>query len=257
MTDEVIRYEVADGIALITLWRPAALNALNAALRDAIADAVDRAGADPQVRAVILTGSGDRAFCVGVDLKELGSSGVTINGDKDPVRSIEACPKPVIAAVNGLAITGGFELVLACDVIFAAEEARFADTHVRVGVIPGWGLSQRLSRAIGVYRAKELSLSGNFLSAATAAQWGLVNRVTPRDRLMAEAYELAGQFASAPGDMVAAYKRTIDEGFAMTFGAAMTYEKAESERHAATLTPQEIEARRAGVLARGREQSAA
>lgn len=255
MADEVIRYEVEDGIALVTLWRPEALNALNAALRDAIADAVDRAGADPDVRSVILTGSGDRAFCAGVDLKELGQQGVTINGDKDPVRSIEACPKPVIAAVNGVAITGGFEIVLACDSIIAVEDARFADTHVRVGVIPGWGLSQRLSRAIGIYRAKELSLSGNFLTAPVAAQWGLVNRVVPRDQLLAAARELAGAFASAPADMVTAYKRTIDEGFAMPFGAAMDYEKQVSERHAASIDPGEIEARRAGVLARGRTQS--
>src|SRR5260370_17359052 len=101
-----------------------------------------------------------------------------------PVLAIRGCPKPVIGAINGVAITGGFEVALACDVLIASTTARFADTHARVGVMPGWGLSQKLPRVIGLYRAKELSLTGNYLSAAQAEAWGLVNRVVPPDELL-------------------------------------------------------------------------
>ena len=128
---------------------------------------------------------------------------------KDPVRAMAAFSGPVIGAINGVAITGGFELALACDVLIASSNARFADTHARVGVMPGWGLSQKLSRAVGIYRAKELSLSGNFLSAEQANDWGLVNRVVAPEDLMPQARALAEDTLGAGRDHAEAIKALI------------------------------------------------
>src|SRR5262249_22598137 len=160
-----------------------AMNALSKALRAALHQGLQELEADPAIRAIVLTGAGERAFTAGLDLKELGSDpdGMTAANAPDPalnpVAAVLACRKPVVGAINGAAITGGFELALACDVLICSSAARFADTHARVGIAPGWGLSQRLSRLIGPYRAKQLSLTGNFLDARTAEAWGLVNMV--------------------------------------------------------------------------------
>ena len=125
--------------------------------------------ADPEVRVMILTGA-DPAFCAGLDLKELGVSGLSSDSEVIGSLPFSSLTKPLIGAVNGPAVTGGFELALGCDLLIASERAKFADTHARVGVVPGWGLSQRLPRLIGINRAKELSLTGNFLDAHTAYQ---------------------------------------------------------------------------------------
>lgn len=155
-----------------------------------------------------------------------------------------------------MAITGGFEVALACDVLIASENARFADTHARVGVMPGWGLSQKLSRLIGISRAKELSLTGNFLDADTACAWGLVNRVVPAGELVAAAKQLASDMASADPGMVRAYKALIDEGFALPFGAAMDREHAVSSARNAKVEGSAVEERRRAVMERGRSQQA-
>lgn len=149
----VVLVEKSGGIATVTLNRPTAMNALSRQLRSAIATTFEELEADPTVKVAILTGAG-KAFCAGLDLKELGSGASTVGGtisDKDPASSIGRFSGPVIGAINGVAITGGFELALACDVLICSEAARFADTHARVGILPGWGLSQKLSRAIGIY----------------------------------------------------------------------------------------------------------
>ncbi|PKQ04043.1 MAG: enoyl-CoA hydratase, partial [Alphaproteobacteria bacterium HGW-Alphaproteobacteria-11] len=182
MSEPVILVEKSCGIATVTLNRPTAMNALSRDLRRAIAETFEELEADENIRVAILTGAG-KAFCAGLDLKELGGDASAVGGnsggvnstigDKDPVTSIGRFSGPVIGAINGVAITGGFELAIACDVLICSENARFADTHARVGILPGWGLSQKLSRAIGIYRAKELSLTGNFLSASQANEWGL------------------------------------------------------------------------------------
>lgn len=213
------------GYAVVTLNRPASLNALSHELRSMLADTFEELEADAGVRAVILTGNG-RGFCAGLDLKELAAGkNEGQERPRDPVAAIGRFSGPVIGAINGVAITGGFELALACDVLIVSEEARFADTHARVGIMPGWGLSQKLSRAIGIYRAKELSLSGNFLSAAQADAWGLVNRVVPADQLLPQARQLAEDMLSANPDMLVAYKKNIDDGFAMNFGDGMKLER--------------------------------
>lgn len=243
------------GCACLTLNRPQALNALSAALRGALVDALHTLAADDTVRVVVLTGAG-KAFCAGLDLRELGSEGVPTLGDaNDPVRALAAFGKPVIAAVNGAAVTGGFELALACDVLLASTEARFADTHARIGVIPGWGLSQKLSRLIGLPRAKELAFSGNFVNAETAERWGLVNRVLPPDALLPAAFALAADMASAEPGMLQAYKRLIDEGFELPLGEAMALEAARSAEWAAAQTPEALAQRRDAVQQRGRAQT--
>jgi enoyl-CoA hydratase len=253
--------EKSDQITVVTLNRPEAMNAMSKAMRSELYKAMVALDADPEVSVVILTGAGERAFTAGLDLKELGSdpkamSAANAEGaDENPVKAIELCSKPVIGAINGVAITGGFEVALACDVLIASENARFADTHARVGIMPGWGLSQKLSRLIGIYRAKELSLTGNFLDAQTACEWGLVNRVVPAGELMATAKKLAADMATIPVETLALYKRIIDEGFALPFGQALAHEHAHSSAHNRTVTPEAVEARRAAIQARARGQS--
>ena len=257
----MLKIEIEDGIAVVTLNRPEAMNALSKAMRQALYDGLKSVEANPDVRVIVLTGAGDRAFTAGLDLKELGSDPNGLGAANaaepvaNPVKAIETCSKPVIGAINGVAITGGFEVALACDILIASERARFADTHARVGILPGWGLSQKLSRLIGVYRAKELSLSGNFIDAKTAEAWGLVNRVVAPEDLLPQAKRLAQDIASVPADAVQQYKKLIDEGFAISFGDSLKHETATTSKLNAAVTPEAVEARRAQVQARGRTQS--
>ena len=170
----------------------------------------------------------------------------------DPVSALQRFRGPVIGAINGVAMTGGFELALACDVLIASPQARFADTHARVGIAPGWGLSQKLSRAIGIYRAKELSLTGNWVSAEQAAAWGLVNRVVPAEGLLDAARALARDMLSCVPEMLVRYKSIIDDGFALPFGEGMALEKARSTEFNAKVGAAAVEARREAVRARNR-----
>jgi len=247
-------------VAVVTMNRPEAMNALSSGLRAELAAAMVEVDSDDTIHAVVLTGAGTRAFTAGLDLKELGVAGLgAANAETpaaNPVKAIEQCRKPVIGAINGVAITGGFEVALACDILIASENARFADTHARVGIMPGWGLSQKLSRMIGISRAKELSLSGNFLDAQTACQWGLVNRVVSAEDLLGVAKKLAADIASADPAMIAAYKHLIDGGFALPFGEAMALEHATSSARNAQVKGGEVEERRKAVMERGRAQQA-
>ena len=233
MTEKTVLYDVRGDIAHVTLNRPDARNAISRALMHELTEAFLRAGRDEQVRVVILTGTG-KAFCAGVDLKETDAmSGERIppGGRPSCWRAMEACRQPIIGAINGAAITGGFELALACDVLVASTNARFADTHARVGVIPGAGLSQRLSRAIGIYRAKYLSLTGNFLSAEQAYEWGLVSHVVPPEQLEETALVVANDMLSVMPHMLEPYKALIDDGFAGELGAGMDLESRRSAAH--------------------------
>ena len=246
------------GFAVVTLNRPKALNALSRALRGAISDTFARLEADPAVRVVIVTGAG-RGFCAGLDLKELGAEqqdgtvAAAVTGG-DVKAAMDGFRGPIIGAINGAAVTGGFELALACDVLIASSEARFADTHARVGIMPGWGLSQKLPRLIGIARAKELSLTGNFIDAVQAERWGLVNHVVAPDALLPLAKRLAMDMLSGLPHMVAAYKKVIDDGFAVTFAEGMTIEK-QRNRGNSGIKPADIEGRREAIRARGRAQS--
>lgn len=249
-----------DGVAVVTLNRPEAMNALSKALRQALRQAMVELDADPEVKVIVLTGAGERAFTAGLDLKELSSDPLGMGAAnatdpaENPARALLATRKPIIGAINGVAITGGFEVALACDVLICSTNARFADTHARVGITPGWGLSQKLSRVIGPYRAKELSLTGNFLDARTAYEWGLANRVVEPGELMEAALTLARQMADIEADMLVGYKAMIDDGYETTLAEGLKLEHERSLAHNVEVTPEMVAARREKVQARGRSQ---
>jgi enoyl-CoA hydratase len=248
----------ASGYAVLTFNRPAAMNALSGQLRQELAEALDELAKDASIRVLILTGAG-KAFCAGIDLKELGQAGSQALGSSGTASNVlEAMGRfkgPIIAAINGPAITGGFEIALACDIILASSAARFADTHARVGVMPGWGLSQKLSRVIGPYRAKELSLTGNFLSAEQAAEWGLVNRVVAPEQLMPVARQLAADMLSAEPHMLIALKKVMDDGYAVSLADGLGIEGERARAANTVVKPGEVEARRAAIRERGKAQS--
>lgn len=250
-----------DAVATVTLNRPEAMNALSRALRVELAAAMRGLAADADIRAIVLTGAGTRAFTAGLDLKELGTDTGNLGAanaespEENPVKAIELCPQPVIGAINGVAITGGFEVALACDILIASSNARFADTHARVGIMPGWGLSQKLSRIVGISRAKELSLTGNFLGAEAARDWGLVNRVVAPEELLPAAQALARDIASAEAAMVQRYKMLIDDGYALPFGEGLALEQTRSSAANRAVSADDVEARRLAVMARGREHA--
>ena len=255
-SESVLTVEKEDGFAVVTMNRPQAMNALSRALRAALTEAVDALEADPEVRVLILAGAG-RAFCAGLDLKELGAAGggAAVTRAEDPVRTLNRFSGPVIGAINGAAITGGFELALACDVLIASTQARFADTHARVGILPGWGLSQKLSRMIGISRAKELSLTGNFLPAEQACAWGLVNRVVAPEELLPTCKALARDMLSVVPEILPVYKRLIDDGYALPFGEAMDLEGRAFREWNKQVTAEDVEARREAIRQRGSQQS--
>jgi enoyl-CoA hydratase len=193
-----------DGVAVITLNRPAARNAVNVELATALIEAV---GACQDAACIVLTGS-DPAFCAGLDLRNLGTDRLA---DLPPfIRAVSDSAVPTIAAVNGPAVTGGFEVALACDFIVASERAAFADTHLRVGVYPG-PVAVELPRRVGMAKAREMSLTGNFVDAETALRIGLANHVVPHDALLELAVTLASQIAEQKREMVAALRHDWDE----------------------------------------------
>lgn len=200
MTDTAppVLVEVADGVAVVTLNRPEARNALNAALSAAFPAAIRDCDARDDVQAIVLTGA-DPAFCAGFDLRDV-ASGEKRGENPHPGHwgALPPTTKPVIGAINGAAATGGLEIAVACDLLIASERARFADTHAKVGVLPGWGLTILLPRAIGRARALQMSLSGEFVDAPTALAWGLVNEVVPHDELLPRATTLARTMGSLP-----------------------------------------------------------
>lgn len=260
MVEELVLLEMHGRVAVLTMNRPHVLNALSKGLQTRLAERIAEMDASGDVGAIVLTGAGERAFCAGLDLRELAADQSAVakamdpGGNADPVDAVTRCGKPVIGALNGVAVTGGLELALACDVLIASENARFADTHSRVGIVPGWGLSQKLSRAVGIYRAKELSLTGNFIDARTAAAWRLVNRVVPAAELLPMAIRLATDMASVEPSYLRRYKALIDDGFALTFGEAMDLEQTVGRAANARLAPQDFAASRTEVQRRGRRQ---
>jgi len=240
-------------IATVTLNRPEKLNALNRALRGEFCAAMLELNADADVAVVIVTGAG-RAFCAGLDLNELGAEGLRETGGVTFISVVERMDAPVIAAVNGFAVTGGFELALACDIVIASETAQFADTHARVGVMPGGGMSARLPRAVGVRKAKELSLTGNYLSAGEAERLGLVNRVVSPQRLMAEAGETARQIASADRRVVRQMKRLINLATEAPLADGLRIEQDFFRAFNLSRNFNDVAERRAAIVERGRAQ---
>jgi len=260
MSDPVLLVERETAVATVTLNRPNQMNALNAELRIALGDTLAELEADPEIRAVVLTGAG-RAFCAGMDLKEIGGGSEGQTGyelsvaGQDAMRAgFENFSGPVIAAVNGAAATAGFEMALACDIIFVAKGAKFLDTHARVGIVPGWGLSQRLPRIIGINRAKEVSLSGNALTAERAYEWGLAIRVCEAETLLQEAKALALDICSCVPGVMEQVKTMIDTVYTMHFEDAMAYELETGIESSKQIDSAKIGERRAAIIERGREQ---
>ena len=217
--DDVVLLDISDRIATITLNRPEARNALSTEVLRKMPEAMRAAEASDDVDVLILTGT-DPAFTAGLDLKELGSTGQNLGSgsgadgslNTDEVRGpFPKLTKPLIGAVNGVAVTGGFELALNCDFLVASERAKFGDTHTRVGVMPGWGLTVLLPQAIGIRRAREMSFTGNFMDAEEALQFGLVNHVVPHDELIPFTRRLAGDIAGNDPEGVRQIRATYNE----------------------------------------------
>ena len=257
MDESVLLIESNDGVTVLTLNRPQAMNALSGESISALAKAFKELAVDTDTRVVILTGSG-RAFCAGLDLNELSAKGpVNATGllDSENLMTVMSnFDKPIIGAINGPAVTGGFELALACDFLIASPKARFADTHVRVGILPGWGLSQKLSRTIGLSRAKELSLTGNFLSAQQAETWGLVNRVVPEGELLPTCRQLAYDMLSVDAKAQKKYKRLIHDGFERSLSDGLALERQFFVEHLAGVNREDLAEQRKVVIERGRNQ---
>ncbi len=257
---DVVLVETRDRVRTITLHRPEVRNALDSALQRASADALAAADADPDVDVVVLTGS-DPAFCAGLDLRELGTTAENLDPrtndpgrPSNPFTALWAMHKPVIGAVNGPAVTGGFELALACDFLVASERATFGDTHARVGVTPGGGMSVFLPMAVGLRRAKEISLTGNFVGATEAARIGLVNLVVEHSELLPTAHRLAADIVSNDQHAVRNLKALYDRTAAVAPGDGLAIEQ--EVFRSWRVEPAEVASRRESVLRRGREQQA-
>lgn len=244
------------GYAIVTLNRPEAMNALSRELRSDFVSVFKDCINDDNVRVIILTGNG-KAFCAGFDLKELGSDNSSHAADEvnNALAWVMAeFDGPIIGAINGHCITGGFEMALACDVIIASENARFADTHARVGILPGWGLSQKLPRLVGQSRAKEISFTGTPVFAQQALDWGLVNHVVAIGELLDRAKKMAEDMCACVPDVLVQYKALIDEGFSMPLKDALVWEEQQAIESAKQAAFHIIEARRQQVLERGRSE---
>lgn len=211
---QVVLTEVVDGVGVITMHRPEARNALNHAMREGVPAAMLAFDERADVHAIVLTGT-DPAFTAGIDLKELsfgeGAGAPTAAMVQGPFPRLRT---PLIGAVNGPAVTGGFEYALGCDFLVASERARFADTHGRVGVMPGWGLTVHLAEAVGIRRARQLSFTGDYLDADTALAWGLVNEVVPHEQLLPRAIEIGRTIGElVPGaaeNLKETYRQVLD-----------------------------------------------
>lgn len=253
---ELVLVDTIDRVRTVTLNRPEARNALNVALQQDAGAALAAADADREVDVVILTGS-DPAFCAGLDLRELGQDASNLVGGADdpsisPFAALWKMGKPVIGAINGPCVTGGFELALACDFLIASEHAAFADTHARVGVMPAGGMSVFLPQVIGVRKAKEMSLSGNFMGAHEAFARGLVNHVVAHADLLPAARKLAADIVGNDQAAVRNLKKLYDANAKVTVGQGIDQEQ--EYFRAWRIDPAEIERRRAGIVERGRDQ---
>ncbi len=220
----------AAGIWTITLNRPERRNALDAEVQAALVAAVAAFDADLEARVAVLTGA-DPAFCAGMDLRELGAGRLDFSDEPSYADAMRSCSKPVIGAINGAAVAGGLELALACDFLIASDRACFADTHTKVGVLPGGGLTVRLAQAVGVRRARRLSLTGEFVDAERALHDGLVSEVVPHDELLPRAQTVAAAVAGIEPGMVAGLRAAYERTLNLSANEALDAEAAAS-RHA-------------------------
>lgn len=261
MSDDHVLLAVSERIATVTLNRPDARNALSSEVLALLTDRTRAAEADPDVDVIILTGA-DPAFCAGLDLNELGSTGRNLGGgrgadgghNRDGVRGpFPRVSKPIIGAINGVAITGGLELALNCDFLIASEQAKFGDTHTRVGVMPGWGLTVLLPQAIGVRRAREMSFTGNFMDADEALRFGLVNRVVPHESLMSTTRSIARDIIGNDQTGVRQIRSTYDQ-IATNDDHWETEARDGRAWRRSNFSPEQVAERRRDIQARGQQQ---
>ena len=214
-----LRIEDEGGVRLITIERPQQLNALNRTTIDQIDQALDQASSDRSVRVVIITGSGQKAFVAGADIKEFADFSVeegralSADGHRKLFDHVERLEKPVIAAINGFALGGGLELALSCHIRIASENAKMGLPEVGLGVIPGYGGTQRLARLVGKGKAMEMILTAGMIKADEALQWGLVNQVVPQDQLLSTCKEIANKIMKNSPMALAAAIRAVNAGY--------------------------------------------
>ncbi|XAR56986.1 hypothetical protein NMG60_11024978 [Bertholletia excelsa] len=240
-----------NGIAYVTINRPKSLNSLTKPMMTDLARAFKELDCDDSVRVVILSGSG-RAFCSGVDLTAAEDvfKGDVKDVEKDPVAQMERCRRPIIGAISGFAVTAGFEMALACDIIVATKGAKFMDTHARFGIFPSWGLSQKLSRIIGPNRARQVSLTAMPVTAEQAERWGLVNHLVEEGDLLKKAQEIAEAIIKNNQDLVLRYKSVINDGFKLDLGQALKLEKERAHEYYDTMTKEQFKKMQAYISGR-------
>jgi len=230
MAYETLESARKEGVLCLTIQRPKALNALNRQVLEELDAALSAFEADPALKVCILTGAGEKAFVAGADIAAMQSM-TPLEAQRfcrlgqEVFRKIETIEKPVLAAVNGFALGGGCELLLACDMIFASETARFGQPEINLGVIPGFGGTQRLPKAIGMWRAKEWIYLGEMIDARKAYDLGLVNAVFAADRLMAEVEGIAAKLARKPGFALGQAKKSIQTGLSLDLPTGMALER--------------------------------
>ena len=225
MSTDPIRVTVADGVGVLTLDNPP-MNLVTLALTRQLDAALTRLGVEADLRVLVITGAGDRAFCAGSDIKEFGGVADDVVGKKLAAENaafdrLAAFPKPTIAAIEGVAFGGGLELAVCCDLLVAGAEARLALPEVKLGVFPGSGGTIRVPRRIGEGRAKQLMFTGEPIDADTALAWGLVNHVVPRGQALAAARALAARLAALPARALALMKEAVAVGLAHPEGEAV------------------------------------
>jgi enoyl-CoA hydratase len=227
----VLRVAVEDTRWTITLDRPERRNALNRELLRALLAALRDFDADPDARVAVLTGA-DPAFCAGMDLYEMAGSGVSLDLAADTYDTVmRSVRKPIIGAVNGAAITGGLEIALGCDFLIASDRARFGDTHARVGVIAGGGVTVMLAQAVGVRMARQLSYTGELIDARTALRAGLVNEVVPHAELLPRARAIATMISDTEPVMISAFKDAYWRAGNLPVDEALVAERTASANH--------------------------
>lgn len=245
--------DVTGHVATVTLNRPERRNAISSALLTGMRELLAEIDSRPDVRAIVLTGT-DPAFCAGLDLNELGQPGSRL-GSRTYRNALPDLTTPLIGAVNGAAVTGGLELALACDFLIASERATFADTHARIGIQPGWGLTVALPEAVGYRRAREMSATGNFISAQKALEWGLVNHVVRHSELLGFSRRLAADIASSDPDAVRVMFATYNAGSQVSRDEARRIETTvHAGFHGSGIDHDKISQRTTAVIERGRAQ---
>ncbi|OGA23578.1 MAG: hypothetical protein A3H34_04790 [Betaproteobacteria bacterium RIFCSPLOWO2_02_FULL_67_19] len=249
--------DVTEGVATVTLNRPKQLNALSRQLRSNLLVALQELNRDDDVGAIIFTGAGDKAFSVGLDLKELEAAPLDqaeMGVDCPVMQAFAALRKPTIAAINGYAVAGGFEVALNCDIPVASTNARFADTHARVGVVPAWGMTQYLAMQIGPVRARYLSFTGNYVEARTAKEWGLVLEVLSPDELMPYCRQLARDILTCDRQTLRAVREAIRVGLHQTAQQGLMLEADLAKASVARFDAASFGRTRQVVMRRGQSQ---